>query len=714
MVDIAVAVAAAAIVVAAVTVIVSVARVRSYKKRNVAQLEALRSDYENEKEKVLSCKSHIEELSDTISDYEKRLVEEQELIRKNAFELGKSNEQLAAVRSDYAAAQEKISASRKHIQELSDVVSDYSDRLSKEQALVQEKISELEKSNGQLNSALEDYCREKEKVLAGNKKITELSQSLADCEKRLSEEQALVKEKIAELERRTKELSAATREIESQNEKSAFIASVVNAEPEPNNALAEYKKLLEIDYQEYANKNDSLAEEARAMKQLLDVQSQLELVAHDTQLLGKNIVAIGGAFSSGKSSFMNSFFTQNKITLPVGMDQTTAIASYCLGGEKTEIIGYSYTGGKVLIPEPIFALFSYGREEEFKFNMKRIIDQIVFKTEFVHPFSNICFVDTPGFNPGSNSALDYDTATTAIASAQVLLWCFDVNNGTIHSDELGILQDILDKNPNIKIYIVANRADLKSMEENEEILAQTEMLLQSNFIEYEGINLYTSMEKFDSQPGEYASATRKTPLADFLEANNAPNTQKEEELLAQVRAVFDEYRAADNERIERVQKQLATFNSIEGAFTEISGKKDEIIAYYKARRSKKFKDSGAPDEDDGELDALSDGIAEIRSDLQATLQKDRADIIAAEELCKKFSRCIRKIFGDKEKPAKSGKREKSAEGTRATTQDGEKERTSKKENESGEKARKKFCDKCGAKLTPAHKFCPKCGTPTSL
>ena len=311
-------------------------------------------------------------------------------------------------------------------------------------------------------------------------------------------------------------------------------------------------------------------------------------------------------------------------------------------------------------------MFSYGKEDEFKFNMKRIIDQIVFKSEFVQSFENICFVDTPGFNPGSNSALDYDTATAAIANAQVILWCFDITGGTIHSDEISILQDILDKNPDIKIYVVANRADLRSVEESEEVISQTEMLLESNFIQYEGISLYTSTEKFNEQPMEYTAVTRKKSLLDFLAECDTPNVQKEQSFLAQVKDVFDGYIAADKERIKRIENQIKTFSSIENSFAQISGKKDEIIAYYKAHRSKKFKTDKAPSDSDSELDSLSDGMAEIKSDLQKTLQQDKADIRAAEELCKKFCSCILHIFGHKADYAKT--------------------------------ARKKFCDKCGTQL----------------
>ncbi|MFC2331271.1 MAG: hypothetical protein ACFNKL_09455 [Treponema sp.] len=234
-----------------------------------------------------------------------------------------------------------------------------------------------------------------------------------------------------------------------------------------------------------------------------------------------------------------------------------------------------------------------------------------------------------------------------------MLWCFDVNNGTIRNDELQILQDIAAKNPDIKIYIVANRADLKSIEENEEILVQTELLLESNFVEYAGIDLYTSREKFNAQPAEYPEHTRKMPLTKFLEQYNQPNLQKEEALLSQVRNVFDAYIQADKARIKRIDRQIKTFNAMESSFAQIAGQKDEIIAYYKARKSKKLNADNAPQEDDDAIDALIDNMAEIKMDLHKTLQKDKADIREAEALCKKFCTCIMRIFG-KPHEAESG------------------------------------------------------------
>lgn len=477
--------------------------------------------------------------------------------------------------------------------------------------------------------------------------------SVADLSRKLSEERKYSKEKLDELEKNRKDLEASELERVSLNERLSFIGSVIEADPESNSGLETFRKLLEQDYQDYANQNSFLASEARALKTLQQVEAQLEQLARDTQILAKSIIAVGGAFSSGKSSFLNSFFSQNKVRLPVGMDQTTAISSYVLAGERSEITGYSYRGARVAVPDKIFSLFTYRKKDQFRFNMKRIISDIVFKTEFVKTYENICFVDTPGYNPGSSSELDKNTAVTAISGAQGLLWCFDVSGGTIHDDDFKILQDIIEANPDIRIYIVANRADLKSPEENEEILDQAEMLLESNGIACEGMSLYTSRKKFSAQPEEYTAAARGMTLAEFLDENNEPDTRKEEALLNAVRGVFDEYINADEREIKNASKRIKELRSISGRFQYIIGKKDEIIENFKSRISRKDLQrmgsiaSSNIDETEDDSDAISQILADNVKDLKATLNKASEDKDAAEALCRKFEECIGSIFGDR-------------------------------------------------------------------
>lgn len=479
-----------------------------------------------------------------------------------------------------------------------------------------------------------------------------IKKELEEEKNNLSKANDILSKTKAELDNTSKNLSAIKKENEDlannlnrQEEKGRFIADVINSHSDKNKALEEYNRLLNVEYQAYANKNDSLAEEANAMQQLIDAKEQLELAVGDADIIKKNIIAICGAFSSGKSSFMNSFFDQEDIVLPVGLDQTTAIAAYVMPGNDTDIIGYSFSGGKVKIPSKIFPMFRHGREEEFNFNMKDIIGKIVFKTKFVQDFENICFIDTPGFNAGSNSAADHEIAMTALSGANAMIWCFAIDNGTIKEDEMKILREISGKMP---MYIVAARADIKPEDEREEILANVENELELNGIEYDGISLYTTLlgEKVNTQPEEYLSSVRKKTLIQFLEQLNLPNKTKEKYVKGIIKSVFEAYINADNVRIAKLNERIDVLSKIQAIFNQVIDGKDADISRYKGRMDKSFIEDTVEDDmsEDNNQEIIENGIPDIIESLQETVEKDKKDIKSAEKLRDKFLKCVRDIF----------------------------------------------------------------------
>lgn len=63
------------------------------------------------------------------------------------------------------------------------------------------------------------------------------------------------------------------------------------------------------------------------------------------KLIGKNIVALGGGFSSGKSSFLNALM--GKSVLPADIDPSTSVPTYIVKGKKNEVMGINVFDAKV-------------------------------------------------------------------------------------------------------------------------------------------------------------------------------------------------------------------------------------------------------------------------------------------------------------------------------------------------------------------------------
>ena len=63
------------------------------------------------------------------------------------------------------------------------------------------------------------------------------------------------------------------------------------------------------------------------------------------KLIGKSVVALGGGFSSGKSSFLNSLLGED--ILPADLDPSTSVPTYIISGEEEGAVGINVFDAKV-------------------------------------------------------------------------------------------------------------------------------------------------------------------------------------------------------------------------------------------------------------------------------------------------------------------------------------------------------------------------------
>ncbi len=117
-----------------------------------------------------------------------------------------------------------------------------------------------------------------------------------------------------------------------------------------NQGLIKYQQILKHEFLEFANGVNSLKEEALMLQ---EIEKELQLVASFPSLFQKNMVAVGGEFSTGKSTFLNNLLKLN-LKLPKGINSTIAIPTYCLKGEKEVLMGRSQNGGMVELPNLTF------------------------------------------------------------------------------------------------------------------------------------------------------------------------------------------------------------------------------------------------------------------------------------------------------------------------------------------------------------------------
>lgn len=351
-----------------------------------------------------------------------------------------------------------------------------------------------------------------------------------------------------------------------------------------NEGLEEYQQILDNEFLEFASGVDSLKEKEIALLMLQEIKKELQLVASYPSLFQKNMVAVGGGFSAGKSTFLNNLLGL-KLKLPEDMNPTTAIPTYCLKGKKEVLMGYSQNGGMVELPN---LAFDHQFLESLGFNLKEIMPFMLLSAPSV-PFEFLCFIDTPGFNPANQGYTggDKEASKESLKHAKHILWLVSCERGGIESDDLEFLQELYEEESK-QVFIVLSRADRRTKSQLEEVAKQIKETLKDNGIEFLGICAYSA-----TRYQEYKEFSEKSKVFNSLEKfliKLNQRSEKQNEILGYLYEVHGMYERAikqDASKFKRYQKALhsvkldlmqkgfddfkdATFNKIHSLNNEFS------------------------------------------------------------------------------------------------------------------------------------------------
>ncbi len=330
-----------------------------------------------------------------------------------------------------------------------------------------------------------------------------------------------------------------------------LIARILNAKTS-NEGLEEYQSILANEFLKFASGVDSLKEKEIALLMLQEIQKELQLVASYPSLFQKTIVAVGGGFSAGKSTFLNNLLGL-KLKLPEDMNPTTAIPTYCLKGKREVLMGFSQNGGMVELPH---LAFDHQFLNSLGFNLKEIMPFMLLSAPSV-PFEFLCFIDTPGFNPANQGYTggDKEASKESLKHAKHILWLISCESGEIHEDDLEYLQELYEEGK--QVFIVLSRADRRTKRQLEEVVIKIKETLKDNGIEFLGIGAYSS-----TRYQEYKEFSEKSKvfnsLEEFLMKLNQ-RSEKQNEILGYLYEVHSMYEKAieqDANQFKRYQSEL--------------------------------------------------------------------------------------------------------------------------------------------------------------
>ncbi|WP_187942578.1 dynamin-like GTPase family protein [Helicobacter pylori] len=341
---------------------------------------------------------------------------------------------------------------------------------------------------------------------------------------------------------------------EGLEERYDLIARILNAKTS-NEGLEEYQSILDNEFLEFASGVDSLKKKEIALLMLQEIQKELQLVASYPSLFQKTMVAVGGGFSAGKSTFLNNLLGL-KLKLPEDMNPTTAIPTYCLKGKKEVLMGFSQNGGMVELPH---LKFNHQFLDSLGFNLKEIMPFMLLSAPSV-PFEFLCFIDTPGYNPGNQGYTggDKEASKESLKHAKHILWLISCERGGIESDDLEFLQELYEEGK--QVFIVLSRADRRTKSQLEEVAKKIRETLKDNGIEFLGICAYSA-----TRYQEIKEFSEKSPVFDSLEKflmKLNQRSEKQNEILGYLYEVHRMYEKAINQDANKFKRYQKTLHSV--------------------------------------------------------------------------------------------------------------------------------------------------------
>lgn len=224
------------------------------------------------------------------------------------------------------------------------------------------------------------------------------------------------------------------------------------------------------------------------------------------KLIGKNIIALGGGFSSGKSSFLNALM--GKSVLPADIDPSTSVPTYIVKGEKHEVLGINVFDTKVQMQPRDIKKIAHGfgelEDDDEKVTesvtLGHVLENIFFSTP-LQKYENIAFLDTPGYSkPDSekySAKTDEQISRGQLNSSNYILWFVQADAGTITEEDIKFIKTLRE---GIPLLVIVNKADKKNLQDLKDIISKIKSSMDLKGVHYVDVFAFTSkMEQIEDE-----------------------------------------------------------------------------------------------------------------------------------------------------------------------------------------------------------------------
>lgn len=190
-------------------------------------------------------------------------------------------------------------------------------------------------------------------------------------------------------------------------------------------------------------------------------------------LIGKHVIGLGGAFSSGKSTFLNKAVIHKNNTekfdiLPTDTSPSTSVPAYVVHGEKHQVKAINIFDAYVTMEMSAIKDISH-KFGEIKEDGQVICDGVpvghILKNMFLETsfleYRNLAFLDTPGYSKPDgvySERTDENIARQQLNTADYILWFLPMDStGSFTNEDIKFLKSLNQKIPVSVICTKANR-----------------------------------------------------------------------------------------------------------------------------------------------------------------------------------------------------------------------------------------------------------------
>jgi GTP-binding protein EngB required for normal cell division len=229
-------------------------------------------------------------------------------------------------------------------------------------------------------------------------------------------------------------------------------------------------------------------------------------------LAQKVVIGVGGAFSAGKSSLINTILGKKRLVVEV--DPTTSLPTYLLHGSQEQITALNLFQRRVELSADEFATLTHEEQQKFGSQVSGLLKS-AFISDPEFAWHNLALLDTPGYSKpeheDASDRTDEHVARAQLNSAHFIVWVVSAAGGVISEDDIQFLASL---NPAIPKLVVLSRADSKPASDIEQIVLLIKQTLADRAIAVLDV-LPTSARKKRDYPVDAL-------LAYFEQWNGAP------------------------------------------------------------------------------------------------------------------------------------------------------------------------------------------------